>query len=138
MIFAWEQKYSVNVREIDLQHKEVLESMHFIYDLIISKKPLSDLNKALDVLMHHSNAHFLTEENYFKEFNYGGAEEHIEAHNKLRKDLADFVEKIKKQDGAGIYKIFYDLIDFLENWLVDHLETLDKKYTKCFNEHGLH
>lgn len=127
----------MNVKQIDLQHQEILESMHFIYDSLMSKKSPDIINKELEVLMNHANAHFLTEEMYFKEFNYDGAAEHIEAHNKLRRDAGDFVIKIKQVNG-DTYEIVFELIDFLENWLVDHLETLDKKYTKCFNEHGLY
>lgn len=137
MIFEWKQEYSVNVKEIDIQHEEILESMRFIYDAVMSKKAPEVLNKVLDVLTRHSNAHFLTEEGYFKEFNYEGAAEHIDAHNKLRKDVGDFIVRIQQGTDDNIYNIAFELIDFLENWLVDHLETLDKKYTKCFNEHGL-
>jgi hemerythrin len=139
MVFEWKQNYSVNVKEIDIQHKEILELMHFIYDSIMSKKSTDILNKALEVLAHHTKAHFLTEEMYFKEFKYEGAAEHIDAHNKLLRDIANFIEKIKQEkERERILEIFFDLIDFLENWLVDHLETLDKKYTKCFNDHGLY
>lgn len=138
-VFDWDPKYSVNVKEIDLQHEEILELMRFIYDLILARKPLNEISKNLDALVRHSNSHFLTEEQYFKEFNYDGAREHIDAHNKLRKDVADFLEKIKNQESAdNNYEFLYNLIDFLEDWLIDHLETLDKKYIKCFNDHGLH
>jgi len=31
----------------------------------------------------------------------------------------------------------FNLADFLEEWLGIHLNGMDKKYVKCFHEHGL-
>jgi hemerythrin len=31
----------------------------------------------------------------------------------------------------------FDLIDFLEDWLINHLLDMDQKYKKCFHDHGL-
>ena len=31
----------------------------------------------------------------------------------------------------------FELVDFLEDWLINHLMTVDQKYVKCFHDHGL-
>jgi hemerythrin len=44
-----------------------------------------------------------------------------------------FQERFNKE-GANMVVEF---MDFLTDWLVDHLETEDQKYVKCFHDHGL-
>ncbi|MHB9019884.1 MAG: bacteriohemerythrin [Minisyncoccota bacterium] len=137
MIFEWNKKYSVNVKEIDEQHKNLLRIISDLYRAIKSNKEPDILKDILSQLIDFTNTHFITEENYFDKFHYERSEEHKAAHNKLRGDVAVFVEKTKSKD-ADLYVLSFELIDFLEDWIVEHLELEDKKYTKCFNEHGLY
>ena len=77
--------------------------------------------------------HFATEEKYFDEFKYEGAEEHKAEHRKLEKSVADMQKRAK----AGDLTFTVELLDFFEDWLIKHLAEMDQKYVKCFNEHGL-
>jgi hemerythrin len=33
--------------------------------------------------------------------------------------------------------IIDDLCEFLEQWLVEHIQGTDKRFTECFNENGI-
>ena len=44
-----------------------------------------------------------------------------------------FESKIKNNE----IEISFELIDFLEDWWIYHLQNQDQKYVKCFKEHGL-
>lgn len=46
-------------------------------------------------------------------------------------------KKILNQKNNDSLENGFELLDLLEDWLVDHLAVMDKKYTACFNEHGL-
>ena len=74
-----------------------------------------------------------TEEKYFKEFNYAGADEHIAKHKEFSENLAILQ---KKHEGDTLAFAFA-LVDFLEDWLINHLMTVDQQYKQCFKEHGL-
>ncbi len=37
----------------------------------------------------------------------------------------------------GDYEITDDMLEYLKQWLVHHIQEIDKKYTDCFNKHGL-
>lgn len=132
--FIWDPSMSVNVKMIDEQHKRIVSALDDLYQAVLSGKENEGVVKAIDDLNNYAKFHFATEEKYFDEFNYEGSEEHKGEHEKFKVKVADFESKLNTDGG----KILAELIDFLEDWIVYHVNSLDKKYTKCFNEHGLY
>jgi len=133
MEFPWKDEYNIGVKEIDEQHQHFVDLVNQLYQAILTRQIREKLGDLLEQLMTYANDHFQTEEKYFKEFNYEGAEEHIAEHRKLKEQLADFQEGFT----ANKLELSFKLIDFLEDWLVGHLANMDKKYVECFHEHGL-
>jgi len=132
-IITWSDEYNLGIKIIDDQHREFVEIIDELYTSLqnVSSKP--DLEKILEKLVNYKNIHFSTEEKYFKEFNYEGAVEHETQHRMFNEKITEF----QKKSQEGTYNIGFDLIDYLEDWLVDHLANMDKKYVACFHEHGL-
>ena len=132
---TWSSAFSVENEELDNQHKEFLELIREAYAKIGGRLSHGELDGLLDRLYAHANSHFATEEKYFKEINYERAEEHIKMHNEIRAEILRFKEK---SNGDVSEKIAWELIDFLENWLVDHIMKQDKLYVEAFKASGLH
>lgn len=133
MSIEWSEALSVHVREIDEQHKKFVGIINEIYDAIYTSKGHDVVGHILDELANYGAYHFATEEKYFDLFKYEEADAHKAEHRKLTADIAGFIERHK----AGDDSVPGELIDFVEDWMVHHLENSDKKYTKCFNDHGL-
>lgn len=133
MPIPWSDNLSVNVKEIDNQHKFFLSLLNDLYKTISSPNNKKILPEILLQLTDYAQLHFATEEKYFDQFNYEFSDEHKKEHQKLLTNVLKINEKYKSEGE----NILMELLDFLENWLVNHLSTQDKKYTKCFNEHGL-
>ena len=129
----WEEKYSVEVEEIDNQHKRMFAVINELMDLISTNTPEEHLGEITDGLINYKKFHFATEEKYFKEFNYEGAEEHIQKHKEFNDKLSLLREKYPK----NTIDFAFELVDFLEDWLINHLMVVDQKYKECFHEHGL-
>jgi hemerythrin len=133
MPIQWEQSYSVNVREIDDQHKNFIDLLNRSYNLINSGSNKENLKSILADLISYAKNHFETEEKYFDLYKYKNSAEHKEEHRKLERQVLDFQNDFL----SGKKDIIVELINFLEDWLVDHLDNQDKKYVKCFNKNGL-
>lgn len=133
MLLEWKKEYSVKVKEIDSQHKELIRIINQLYDDIYAGKPKKNLEEILNKLEEYTHIHFSTEERYFDRFKYEKNIEHKNIHN-------DFKEKIKilnqrfKHDGKNVST---ELIDFLEDWLLNHIMDEDHKYIECFKKNGL-
>ncbi len=129
----WEDKYSVGVEEIDNQHKRMFEVINELLDAINTNSTEESLGHIIESLIQYKKFHFATEEKYFKEFNYDETIEHINKH----KEFNDKLNTLKEKYLNYTVEFAFELVDFLEDWLLNHLMVVDQKYIKCFHEHGL-
>jgi hemerythrin-like metal-binding protein len=129
----WEDKYSVGVAEIDGQHKKMFDTINQLINVVSVNPTKEALVPIIEALVEYKEFHFATEEKYFKEFNYEGAKAHIGVHREFGEKLRNLREKYK--DDA--MSLTYGLVDFLEDWLLEHLMTKDQEYVECFRSHGL-
>jgi hemerythrin len=132
--FKWEEDYSVDIKEIDEHHKKfigIIEKLSEGLNANLNEKVLEEI---LEELIEYGGFHFYTEEYYFDKFNYEFADEHKKAHSAFNEKIKEFQEKAKSDK----MEVSFELIDYLENWLVGHIMNVDKKYTECFHEHGLY
>lgn len=130
---SWNSNMSVGIEEIDNQHKVFVQIISDLHSAFYDNKSKEELENILNKLIDYAKSHFETEERYFEKFNYELKEEHEQKHNELKLKTFDFKERFGRE-GTGIIPEF---IDFLIDWLVDHMETEDQKYVKCFHDHGL-
>lgn len=129
----WSDDLALGIAVIDEQHHHFVDLINEFYDALAAQKEHAVLGYYLATLSQYAEEHFATEEKYFQEFQYPQAAEHIEAHrdlsNRLNKLIADF--------DKGGQKVAAALLDFLTDWLENHLAKEDKKYVQCFHQHGL-
>jgi hemerythrin len=129
----WEEKYSVGVEELDNQHKHMFAVINELLDSINSGTTEEHLGNVIESLIKYKIFHFETEEKYFKEFNYEGASDHISKH----KEFNDKLMVLKEKNPNYTVEFAFELIDFLEDWLINHLMVVDQQYKECFHSHGL-
>ncbi len=135
MAIPWKEEYDLGIKIIDEQHKGFVDILNSLYDLTEeNKKEGVNVSDIFKNIYKYTNEHFGTEEAFFDEFDYEETVKHKLAHS-------DFIDKIKELEKKLIKnhntEIFFEIMDFLENWLIEHLNDFDKKYVKCFKEHGL-
>lgn len=129
----WIKKYSLGIDIIDNQHRQFLELMDQAYESFYKNRDKDQLAVLLGNLKDYTELHFGTEEKYFELFNYEYKDEHVRFHAQLK----DMLKKLMLDFDAKGSDAIPSIIDFLEDWLVAHLSIEDKKYVKCFKEHGL-
>jgi len=134
MKLQWEDKYSVGVKLLDDQHKMMFDTINKLIEVLsfgIPKK--EEVDKIVTELVEYKKFHFITEEKFFDEFKYENSEEHKTKHREFNLKL----DKLVADNNGDSISMAYALVDFLEDWLMDHLMTEDQKYVSCFAKHGL-
>jgi hemerythrin len=129
----WKKDYELGFRLIDAQHQKYAETLDKLNSAIRANNRNDILLEVFDGLTSYINIHFETEEKYFAEFDYPDAEKHILKHREFISTISVYRDKLEN----GTLGFTFELIEYLENWLVEHLSTMDKNYVACFRAHGL-
>ncbi len=132
-LFTWVEDYSVRVREFDEQHKVIIE---MINSLDKANREDESGDAALEIVVRmtdYAAQHFAAEEGYFDKYDYPDAELPKQEHDA-------FVKKVKAFELAfinGSTTLSTEVLNFLCDWLKEHILSSDKKYGSFFNERGL-
>ncbi len=133
-LMVWNDNFSVNIKEIDRQHKCLIDLINDVYRGMMADKGKEAVGHSLEVLVEYTQNHFGYEESLFKKHGYPETQEHLEKHKKLVDQVVEFHKKFTQ----GESHLDNDLLIFLKDWLTHHILGTDKKYTEFLNECGVH
>ncbi len=132
-MIEWSSHLSVNVASIDTQHQKLIHLINELNDAMRTGKDRDCSARILSELTRLALEHFAMEEQYFAQFGYEDAEAHRQQHRKFAQDVSAF----QAQFDMGQAGLSFKLMSFLSDWLSAHIMATDKRYTDCFNRHGL-
>lgn len=132
-LIKWNTDLHVGVREIDLQHQRLVGMINELDDAMKQGKGKDLLGKIIQDMVSYAGNHFRTEEKYFDQFGYPEAADHKKEHGAFTHKVLDF----KSQFDKGKIGLSIEVMDFLCNWLKNHIQGVDKKYGPFFNQKGL-
>jgi len=129
----WSNSLSVNIAQLDDQHKKLVAMVNELHRAMKLKKSNSVIGSILDRLADYTVSHFGTEEKLFARYGYPEEKAHVEIHRKLVAQVVDIQKKFK----AGEAMVSMELMTFLKDWLVNHIQGTDKKYSSFLRGHGV-
>lgn len=132
-IIQWSSSFSIELNIIDQQHKKWIDFINILYKSYKSNSKKKEISENISKLLDYTDYHFGFEEKYIEDFNCGNLENHKREH-------ASFVTSIKRYKALfdeGNNEAVYKLIIFLNNWVIRHIQTEDKRYVECFKLNGL-
>jgi hemerythrin-like metal-binding protein len=132
-LIEWDDSCSVGVKLIDEQHKILFAIINKLFAAMKDGQESSLIGGILKELSDYVDFHFGEEERYFNEFGYGKKDEHIVLHKIYIDKIRSFLDSFAQDDKFVSFKV----LDFLEDWILGHIKIEDKKYSECFNQHGL-
>jgi len=127
---TWKDEFSVQIEEIDDQHKKLIAMINELDNLGGDKKEV--ISEVLAKMVDYAKFHFKTEEDYFKEFHYENEKEHIEQHHGFLEKAMEFYNKFNSGE-----EVLDTIASYLKTWLLEHILGSDHEYIKCFKDHGL-
>jgi hemerythrin len=134
-LMTWTEKMSVGVKQLDDDHKKLVDMVNQLYDGISTGKGKEALGPILDELINYTKIHFGREEALFAKTGYPVAADHKKEHDALTKQVLDVQAKFK--NGASAI-LSLEVMNFLKNWLVGHIQGCDQKYGPHLNAKGIH
>jgi hemerythrin len=129
----WNDKYSVGISIIDEQHKKLFGFINKTIEAKEHSDNKEELEKVLEEMTTYALEHFETEEAYMREFDYPECRHHSEEHYRFFDKTLTYFDRVVNGD----YHISNELIEYLKQWLVNHIQVSDRRYIDCFKKNGL-
>lgn len=132
-LFEWKDYYEVKIAEIDKQHHLLVDMLNELYESMRDKKAREELEGILKSLSDYAGIHFSYEEQLMKQYNYPGFFDHKREHDGFKSKVGEFLVKHKE----GKLTLSIEVMNFLKDWLKNHIMGVDKRYSPFFIEKGV-
>lgn len=130
---AWDEKYSVGVKELDTQHKQLITILSDLYEAMQAQKANDVIGQIISKLVNYTKTHFTTEERYMTQYNYPD----LASQKREHAAFADKVMKFKEEFDSGRTSLSVSVTSFVKDWLFSHISGSDKKYGPFLNSKGV-
>lgn len=125
MKLRWTDDLATGVRQIDLQHQELIEIINDLEDGLEAGSELGTLNDGLLRLTSYVMFHFATEETLMRDKlrNKEHQDHHLNEHRAFTEKITRLKSEVMEGDARANLA---DLVNFLKGWLVEHINKTDK------------
>lgn len=133
-LMTWTDKLSVGVGVLDEDHRRLVALINELYDAMQAGQGKDALGRILNSLVQYTKMHFAREESFFAQTAYPAAAAHRTEHQNLTRQVLQVQEKYN----AGVaVTLSLELLQFLKNWLIQHIQGSDQKYRPHLNAKGI-
>lgn len=132
LFIEWDDKYKVNIIEIDAQHKRLFAIYNNLIDAMYQGVGVKELGTALNELLDYTIVHFMTEEGYMEKYRYPELESHRAAHKAFR----ERVYNLHKDFSEGKPVLTAEVVEYLRDWLKQHVLNVDQRYAPYLKRAG--
>lgn len=132
-LFEWNSDFETGIVSIDTQHEKLVEYINRLHDGMMEGQATAALGIILDGLVAYTASHFKHEERIFDQIHWDNTSGHVEHHKKLVEQVVDFQQKFKSGDAT----ISMELMDFLKDWLMNHILKEDMKYVDIMKQNKI-
>lgn len=130
---AWSNDLSVGIQEIDLQHRRLIELFGELDKAINQGADKEFMAKALKELNAYVREHFTLEERWMSRHGYPGLAEHAARHETFIEKLLHFeLDFLRGESGVS-----GEVLEYLEDWLKEHVSVQDQDYARFFLGKGI-
>jgi hemerythrin-like metal-binding protein len=133
-LFHWDDSFRVNIGVIDMQHQKLMSMVNELHQAMVEGSGKHKLGEILSNLIKYTRDHFATEERLMQSHACPDFLAHKCEHEHLTATVLDFQRRfLSNEVGLTI-----EVMDFLKDWLRNHILGSDKRYSPFLNAKGVH
>jgi len=133
-LLTWNSSYSVGVKPLDSQHTVLFELLNDLHAAMLKGQAQSLTGTLLRKLVDYTHTHFAAEEKMLADSRYPGLADHKIKHRELIQRVEGYSARFEK----GEITLNLHLLNFLRDWLTNHIQKMDHEYGPRLNDHGVH
>jgi len=123
-VIEWSTSFELGIDEFDEHHKRLVYLLNMTYDGFTLEADRDELEAVLDELIDYATYHFAAEEYWMKVNEYPGLSQHSGEHERFSKRVVE----IQNDFHNGKINLSLEVLQFLNNWLTDHILKTDAEY----------
>jgi hemerythrin len=123
-MFAWKDAYCIGVPEIDAQHRRLYSLAAELHTAMNSGKGKNVLGGVLQNLINYTKSHFAAEEKLMQRCGYPD----LAAHRAKHDEMTQKVLQLQHDFQAGNIMLSIEVMEYLNNWLRQHIGGTDRQY----------
>jgi hemerythrin-like metal-binding protein len=132
-LIVWDKRLETGHAKIDEQHQSLAEIFNRLHGAMKQGKGRAEVEGILVFLKDYTVTHFAMEEELMARHGYTGAVRHQEVHADLVRQVAELVDRFQ----AGSAPLTLPVMNFLEDWLVQHIQGEDYRMALEFKTRGI-
>ena len=129
----WGESFSVGVRDLDAQHKQIVIMVNTLIEMSDRKVDSEIISDTLTKMTQYAIDHFKKEEQYMLDYGYPEYSSQRKQHQEFKRKTVDFCMETM----AHKVTIPTEIFSYLRLWWTNHILQEDMKYKEFFNERGL-
>ena len=131
---VWNDRLSVEVASVDREHQELINILNELYDSIAKGAGQEAVSETLARLTAYTEHHFRHEEALFSRTSYPDVAVHRRQHADMVGWLAEWQ---RRYEGGDLSGLSLEVVNYLKNWLFDHILGTDRQYTEYLHAAGI-
>jgi len=131
----WKDEYSVGIKVIDDEHRRLLNLINQFQTAVFYQTGSEFEDEAFDALIDYTRTHFAREEQLMSGHGYPDFEAHQAEHKKMIALVEDRMAEHREQ---GHHEALVEMVDFLRDWLINHINGTDQAYSGFLHDKGEH
>jgi hemerythrin len=132
-MLQWSSEFSVGVNEMDEQHISLFHLFNDLCAAIEDGKDRAETEPLLCRLLEYTQEHFASEEGLLRSAGFPELTNHGHHH----KDLSTLMKEYLTRFHCGELGSSTNLLSFLREWLIHHIQTEDRLYGPWLNSRGV-
>lgn len=132
-LITWGPSIETGIQIIDAQHKRLVEIINELNDAMVESRSDEMMAATMAELVDYTHTHFGTEMRLLSNHSYEQLQEHLREH----KIFTDQIEMYRDRVDAGSRSVDTALMEYLREWLVNHIRVSDRAYVPTLQKAGV-
>ncbi|BBD06984.1 bacteriohemerythrin [Desulfovibrio ferrophilus] len=128
----WFDGLAVNVEKIDSQHKKLIDMINGLEKAIEMRRGTSQLTLLVDEMIGYARTHFNAEEGLMNRYGYPEFDSHVAEHEAFIDKTMSLAFAPDDDENRPV-----EVLKFLREWLVNHINGTDKPLGPFLNAQGV-
>jgi len=132
-LITWGPKLEIGIEIIDSQHRRLVDLINELDEAIEGGRAADVVGNTLQGLIDYTHTHFRTEQDLLKKHDY----EDFALHCREHRIFTDQIEIYQDRLNAGSLNLSGNVMSYMRGWLLTHIGSSDRAYTRTLKDAGV-